>query len=133
VWLFWRLRRQNNHTFPDFLRKYDYKNKNLQFWKTDCATGLMIVPNGTNVNYQEYGIGRADKLLQILAKSIIVNHEGVVIDYDLNSPFMYLLSIKDNIGISTQRGSDQVLYRPHNRTATNAVTGTSNRPGANRE
>jgi len=34
-------------------------------------------------------------LLQILFKRIVVNSQGKVIDYDLNSPFVYLRSLAD--------------------------------------
>jgi len=53
-------------------------------------------------------------LLQIIAKRIIVNRLGEIIDYDLDSPFRYLESIaRDFRDIdNAERGSEQVLYRP---------------------
>lgn len=53
-------------------------------------------------------------LLQILAKRIIVDSLGEIINYDLNSPFRYLESVTKNFRVSdnTGRGSEQVLYRP---------------------
>ena len=48
-------------------------------------------------------------LLRILAKKIIVNSEGKIIDQELNSPFVYLKSILDNY---SNKGSSWVQYRP---------------------
>ena len=49
-------------------------------------------------------------LLQILAKRIIVDADGEIIDYELNSPFVYLRSLVQ--GLSTPRngkgGSEQI-------------------------
>jgi len=48
--------------------------------------------------------------LQIIAKRIIVNPDGEIIDHKLNSPFMYLWSIAEVFRDldSSRRGSEQV-------------------------
>ena len=50
-------------------------------------------------------------LLQIIAKRIILNQQGEIIDHDLNSPFMYLNTLhKDlQIGENKRIGSDKLL------------------------
>jgi len=54
------------------------------------------------------------KLLQILVKSIIINPEGEIINYELNSPFMYLYTLASSLSGFCEEGygSDHVLYRP---------------------
>ena len=49
-------------------------------------------------------------LLQIIAKRIIVNPDGEIIDHKLNSPFMYIWSIAEVFRDqdSSRRGSEQV-------------------------
>jgi hypothetical protein len=49
-------------------------------------------------------------LLQILAKRIIVDADGEIIDYELNSPFVYLRSLVDDLSTPGNRegGSEQV-------------------------
>jgi hypothetical protein len=51
-------------------------------------------------------------LLRILAKRIIVNPQGKIIDQELYAPFTYLKSIADNYQNSNQNGSSWVQYRP---------------------
>ena len=54
-------------------------------------------------------------LLQILAKRIIVNIEGEIIDYELNSPFGYLHSLVNFLFTPSNRegcGSEQIHVGP---------------------
>lgn len=48
-------------------------------------------------------------LLQILVKRIIVNTSGKIVDYELNSPFVYLRSVFDDLSTLGNRegGSEQ--------------------------
>jgi len=64
---------------------------------------------------QDYGVRKAFHLkrfaiLQILAKRIMVDADGEIIEYELNSPFVYLRSLVQ--GLSTPRngkgGSEQI-------------------------
>jgi hypothetical protein len=52
--------------------------------------------------------------LQILGKGIIISDEGVIIDYELNSPYEYLSTLASSFsGLSEEEyGSDQIRYRP---------------------
>jgi hypothetical protein len=55
------------------------------------------------------------KLLQIIIKQIIVNGEGKIIDYELNTPFAYLQDLVDLQLKLTKcsRGSDQIRVGAH--------------------
>jgi hypothetical protein len=51
-------------------------------------------------------------LLQILVKRIIINQNGQVIDYELNSPFIYLRSLVDRLSDPSiePHGSEQFRF-----------------------
>lgn len=52
------------------------------------------------------------RLLMILAKRIIINPDGQIVDYELNSPFTYLRSLAEGFEILNSgpyRDSEQVL------------------------
>ena len=55
-------------------------------------------------------------LLHILAKCIIVNPQGDIVDHELRSPFMYLRAIADNFYKSKGCGSVHVQPGPLDRT-----------------
>ena len=52
------------------------------------------------------------KLLQVIVKQIIVSPEGEIIDYELNSPFVYLRSLVEGLQNPSNNGSEQVRFRP---------------------
>jgi hypothetical protein len=54
-------------------------------------------------------------LLQILAKQIIVDSDGKIIDHTLNSPFTYLRSVADNLSTPSngEGGSDHIFEGAH--------------------
>ncbi|MDK1082289.1 MAG: hypothetical protein QGD88_12545, partial [Anaerolineae bacterium] len=55
-----------------------------------------------------------NKLLQIIAKRIIINQQGQIIQHDLHSPFSYLIALatEKNSSGGEGNGSGQVQYRP---------------------
>jgi len=52
------------------------------------------------------------KLLQVIVKQVIVSPEGEIIDYELNSPFVYLRSLVEGLQNQSNSGSEQVRFRP---------------------
>ncbi len=75
----------------------------------DLDMALVLLSKLTTL-YQRFEDKEKTKLLQILAKRIMVNPDGEISDHVLNSPFMYLRQIADEqISISQNlRGSEQI-------------------------
>jgi hypothetical protein len=73
----------------------------------DAALALMAK---MGVLYPRLDEKHRSTLLQILAKRIIVAPDGEIVDYELNSPFVYLRSIVDEISTpgTGEDGSEQV-------------------------
>jgi hypothetical protein len=62
----------------------------------DLALALMSKKSDlyTRLDTKQHGT-----LLQILAKKIVINGEGKIVDHRLNSPFVYLRSLADSLKI----------------------------------
>ena len=71
----------------------------------DLELALILMSKLSSI-YPRLGEKEKTTLLRILAKKIIVNKQGEIIDQKLNSPFVYLKSILDNY---SNNGSSWVL------------------------
>lgn len=95
------------------LRQVEINMADLQratrLYKDDLDVALALMGN-IAILYPRLSEDKQSLLLRILAKQIIVNPSGEIIDYELNSPFIYLHSLADYFRNTntTQRGSEQV-------------------------
>ena len=62
----------------------------------DLDAALVLLTKATGL-YPRLDEKKRSTLLQILVKQIIVDSTGEIIDYELNSPFVYLRSLVDNL------------------------------------
>jgi hypothetical protein len=53
-------------------------------------------------------------LLQIMAKKVIIDSEGEIVDHELHSPFLYLSTLADSISDKSEEGygSEHVRFGP---------------------
>jgi DNA invertase Pin-like site-specific DNA recombinase len=77
----------------------------------DLNSALLLIANISSLYTRLKESDRA-KILQIIAKRIIVNLEGEIIDHELHSPFAYLRRLVDEFQITgfEPRGSEQLRF-----------------------
>jgi hypothetical protein len=75
----------------------------------DLDSALLLLSRISDLYYRLSEKQRAT-LLQIIAKRIILNLEGEIIDHELNSPFMYLNTLHNDMQIGKNQtvGSEKV-------------------------
>ena len=100
---------EKKHNAERYLAELE-KETSLCLDDLDVALLLMIKLKDLYTRLKEE---ERTKLLQVFVKQIIVSPQGEIIDYELNSPFVYLRSLVEGLQIQHNSGSEQVLFHPH--------------------
>jgi hypothetical protein len=110
----------SEETYDELRREWQEKQRNIEIniadlerdaglHLDDLELALVLMTQLSNL-FSRFSEKERAILLQILAKKIIVNLQGEIVDQELNSPFAYLHTLADEIQSpnSNARGSDQI-------------------------
>jgi hypothetical protein len=97
------------HSRPQAENQLTNLERQTGHYLDDLDVALMLLASAQTL-YRRLEQQRA-RLLQILAKRIIVNADGEIIDHELHSPFTYLRTLVTNPQMSDPRGYGSTQVR----------------------
>ena len=91
-----QLRREWQEKLHDIEEKLSEVERNARSLMVDLDLALILVSN-LPILFDRLDQNKQATLLKIIAKRIIINSDGQIVDQELHSPFTYLLRIADGL------------------------------------
>ena len=91
-----QLRREWQEKLHDIEEKLSEVERNARSLMVDLDLALILLSN-LPILFDRLDQNKQATLLKIIAKRIIINSDGQIVDQELHSPFTYLLRIADGL------------------------------------